>query len=73
MRYALNDIQAGKLAQELQRIGIRPEQRVNVLVESQDLADIPITRINAEAGAFDWLAEEPDLYSESDLVEHYRQ
>jgi hypothetical protein len=31
-----------------------------------------MTAINAAGGAFDWLAEEPDLYSDADLAEHYR-
>ncbi|EWY41248.1 hypothetical protein N825_31440 [Skermanella stibiiresistens SB22] len=34
--------------------------------------DLPITAINAAGGAFDWLAEEPDLYDDADLVERYR-
>ena len=72
MRYALNDIQAGKLARELERIGIDPEQRVSVLIECKDSADIPITAINADGGAFDWLEDEPDLYSDQDLIERYR-
>ena len=73
MRYALKDIRAGALAQELQRIGIGPEQRISVVIESQDQADVPITAINAASGAFDWLADEPDLYDETDLVERYRR
>ena len=28
-----------------------------------------MTAINAAGGAFDWLAEESDLYGDSDLVE----
>jgi hypothetical protein len=31
-----------------------------------------ITAMNAAGGAFDWLAEEPDLHSEADLIEHFR-
>jgi hypothetical protein len=31
-----------------------------------------MTAINAAGGAFDWLAEEPDLYSDADLVERFR-
>jgi hypothetical protein len=28
--------------------------------------------INAEGGAFDWLAEDPGLYRDADLVERFR-
>jgi hypothetical protein len=28
-----------------------------------------VTAINAAGGGFDWLADEPDLYSDGDLVE----
>jgi hypothetical protein len=31
-----------------------------------------MTAINAAVGAFDWLAEEPDLYSDANLAERYR-
>jgi hypothetical protein len=66
-----NDIEAGKLAEELQRQGIKPSQRLCVIVESIDSDDLPMTVINASGGAFDWLAEEPDLYSDADLIERY--
>jgi hypothetical protein len=33
----------------------------------------PITAINAEGEAFRWLADEPELYSDADLVERYRE
>ena len=73
MRQVLHDIEAGKLAEELRRRGIPPDQRLHVVVESIDADDLPITAINAAGGAFDWLAEEPDLYSDADLVERFRQ
>ena len=72
MRQVLNDIEAGKLAEELQRRGIAPGQRVRVVVESIEDNGLPITAINAAGGAFDWLNDEPDLYSDADLVERYR-
>lgn len=31
-----------------------------------------MTAINAAGGAFNWLAEEPDFYSDADLIERYR-
>jgi len=72
MRQVLNDIEAGKLAEELRRRGILPSQRLRVVVESIDNDELPMTAINAAGRAFDWLAEEPDLYSDADLAERYR-
>ena len=72
MRQVLTDIEAGKLADELKRRGIKPGQRLRVTVETIESDDLPITAINASGHAFDWLAEEPELYSDADLVERYR-
>ncbi len=72
MRQVLNGIEAGKLLDELKRRGIKPNQRLRVIVESVDSDDLPMTVINASGGAFDWLAGEPDLYSDADLIERYR-
>ncbi len=72
MRQVLNDIEAGKLAEELRRRGIPAGQRLRVVVESIEDDGLPMTAINAAGGAFDWLAGEPDLYSDVDLVERYR-
>ncbi len=43
-----------------------------MVVESIEEIEPSITAINAAGGAFDWLAEEPDLYSDADLVERFR-
>jgi hypothetical protein len=72
MRQILNDIEAGKVTDELRRRGIPPRQRLRVVVESIDTDEPSLTAINAAGGAFDWLAEEPDLYSDADLVERFR-
>ena len=72
MRQVLHDIEAGKLTDELRRRGISPNQRVRVVVEAVDDDEPPITALNAAGGAFEWLADEPDLYSDDDLVERYR-
>ena len=34
--------------------------------------ELEISAINATGGGFEWLADEPDLYSDADLVERYR-
>jgi len=68
MRQILNDIEAGKVTDELSRRGIPSGQRLRVVVESIEPDEPSITAMNAAGGAFDWLAAEPDLYSDADLV-----
>jgi hypothetical protein len=69
MKQVLNDIEAVEVSDELRRRGIPPRQRLRVVVESIEAEEPSITVINASGGAFDWLAEESDLYSDADLVE----
>jgi hypothetical protein len=71
MRQILNDIEAGKVTDELRR-GIPSGQRLRVVVESSEADEPSITGMNAAGSAFDWLAEEPDLYSDADLAERFR-
>lgn len=72
MKQTLRDIEAGELSDELKRRGIPPHQRLHVVVESVEDDALPITRMNQAGRAFDWLAAEPDLYSDGDLIERYR-
>jgi len=72
MRQILNDIEAGKITDELRRRGIPPSQRLRVIIESVEMEEVSVTAINATGGAFDWLAEEPELYSDADLIERFR-
>ena len=72
MRQILNDIEAGKVTDELRRRGIPLSQRLRVVVESIEAEEPPLTAMNAAGGAFDWLADEPDLYSDPDLIERFR-
>ena len=64
------DAEAGQLSAELARRGIAADARVHVLVEVMDgEADaLPMAAIAQAGGAFDWLADEPDLYTDADLV-----
>jgi hypothetical protein len=48
--------------------GIPSGQRLRVVVETIGADEPSITAMNAAGGAFDWLAEEPGLYSDADLV-----
>jgi len=72
MRQILDDVEAGKVTDELRRRGIPPTQRLRVVAQSIEAEEPSVTAINAAGGAFDWLAEEPDLYSDADLVERFR-
>lgn len=73
MKQVLSDIEAGKLSEELTRRGIPAKQRLRVVIESIEDDGPSITRMNEAGGAFDWLADEPDLYSDGDLIERYRE
>jgi hypothetical protein len=69
----IDRIEAGRLLpqDDLRRLGLTPRRLVRVILETVDEEDeISITEMNAMGKAFDHLADEPDLYSDSDLVEH---
>lgn len=70
MRKIALDAKAGEVSAELARRGIAADARVHVLVELVGgEADLPSMAAVAEAGgAFDWLADEPDLYTDADLA-----
>jgi hypothetical protein len=69
MQQIILDAEAGQISAELARRGIAPDARVHVVVEIADDGEPPMAAI-AEAGkGFDWLAAEPDLYSDADLME----
>ena len=66
------DAEAGQVSAELSRRGIAAHARVHVLVEvlNQEGADgLPIAAIAQAGGTFDWLADEPELYTDADLVQ----
>ena len=59
---------AGEVSAEPVRRGVAADARVRALVEAVADADPPPMAAVAEAGgAFDWLADEPDLYTHADL------
>lgn len=56
------DAEAGQVSAELARRGIAADTRVHVLVEVAGEEDLlPMAAMAQAGGAFDWLAEEPDL------------
>lgn len=65
------DAEAGQVSAELARRGIAADARVHVLVEVVDEQPdaLPMAAIAQAGGAFDWLADEPDLYTDADLVQ----
>lgn len=64
-------VEARQASSELIRRGIKPQQVVRLVVDL-DETELPITAINANGRGFDWLADEPDLYADADLIERYR-
>jgi hypothetical protein len=68
MRYVIDNIEVRKVPAEIERQGIAPSQRVRVVVETLD-DDLPMAKIAAEGAAFDFLADEPEIYSESDRAD----
>jgi hypothetical protein len=70
MQRIVLDAVAGNLSAELAQRGIAAHTLVHAQVDVLDPGEPPMAAI-AEAGkVFDWLADEPDLYSDADLVEH---
>jgi len=66
MRYVLENIEAGDVSREIERKGIPARQRVRVTLDTLH-EDLPLAQM-AEAGrAFDFLKDEPELYSEADI------
>ena len=69
MRQIILDAEAGQVSAELTRRGIDARARVHVAVDVLDPVEPPMAAIAAAGKGFDWLAEEPDLYSDTDLEE----
>lgn len=62
------DAQAGEVSAQLARRGIAADTHVHVLVEIADREELPLAALVQAGGAFDFLSEEPDLYSDADIV-----
>lgn len=72
MQRIVLDAEAGEVSSELVRRGIAPHTRVHVRVEIVDAGELPMTTIAAAGKGLDWLADEPELYSDADLMERAR-
>ena len=69
MRQIILDTEAGQVSAELARRGIGAGVVVRVRVDIPEAEALPMSAIAAAGKGFDWLAEEPDLYSDADLQE----
>ena len=70
MERIILDAETQQVSAELARRGIANDTRVHVLVEVRDAEEEFSTAVIAQAGgAFDWLADEPELYSDADLIQ----
>jgi len=61
------DAEAGEVSAGLVRRGIAAHARVHIVLELLDDDEQPVATA-ALADALDWLAEEPDLYTDADLA-----
>jgi hypothetical protein len=66
MRYVLEKIAAGRISSEMERRGVPAGQPVRVVIDTLD-DELPLAHLAEEGGAFRFLADEPDLYSEADI------
>jgi hypothetical protein len=69
MNQIVLEAEAGQISAELARIGIPANVRVHALVDVMDQPELPMAQIAQTGKAFDWLAEEPELYSDADLLQ----
>ncbi len=58
-----------EVSAELVRRGIAAGTRVHVLAEVADDNGLPMAALAQAGEGFDWLSEEPDLYTDADLVQ----
>jgi hypothetical protein len=66
------DVESGLVTAELAQRGVPPQVRVHVLVEVPDPTDLPMAALAQSGGAFDFLSDEPDLYTDADIIERFR-
>jgi hypothetical protein len=69
MKQVLENIEASQVFAEMTRLGVKPRQHVRVVFEKIEEDELPVAQMAQEGGAFDWLKDEPDLYTLADLKE----
>lgn len=70
MAFIALDAEAGQVSAELARRGIPAETRVHVVVEvmGEEVDGLNMAAIAQAGGSLDWLADEPDIYTDADLT-----
>ena len=66
------DAEAGQVSAELARCGVPSYARVHALVEVTLDGEPPLAVIAQAGKGLDWLAGEPELYSDADPIEPAR-
>ncbi len=61
------DTEAGQISAELARRGVAAGTRVHVVVEVPGGEALPLAAMAQAGRAFDFLAEEADLYTDADI------
>ncbi len=64
----VNQVKYGKI---IISIGRRDEEEVWVVPKPERVETLPISEINATSPSFNFLEDEPDLYSSQDLKKRY--
>lgn len=72
MHQIVLDAPAGQLSAELARRGIAADAPVHVVVELPDTPELAMAALAQAGKGLDWLAEEPELYSDADLLKATR-
>ena len=67
MSQVLDNIEVEQVLAEMIRRGIKPRQRVRVVFEPVDDDALALARLAEQGGAFDWLKDEPDIYTLDDV------
>ncbi len=61
------DTRVGDISSDLARRGIAAGARVHVVVQFVGDDDPPLAAIARAGGAFEWLNDEPELYTDADI------
>jgi len=62
------DAEAERVSEELMRRGIAAGSRVHVVAEVIEASELPMAALAEAGAALAFLADEPDLYNDSDLI-----
>ncbi len=72
MQRLILDAEAGRLSEELARRGISGSTRIRAVIEVVAPEELPVAALAQEGGAFKFLADEPELYTDDDLIDRNR-